>query len=272
MVKNTGMALVKYDCYLSWGDRCEASKLPDAELSHMVTDLAAFDQIIITREGQAIPDLACGELQNVGESCGRNLVRKDLGISEFSRVIKEAIQDMKLTDTFTMCFWGVSQVVDILNWQFTFSRWMTVSMDGFFQDCPLHVAMYELGPPVEGEDPKRQLESRKRYYLDFMFWSNAVNCPHLADKYVFVDAPEKLENFAADLCGGDSLTSAESFHTAGSGGAKRGMLSSSDEASQRRASGAKSAFLSFLRWIPASTCATMAAPMETRRPGSKEPN
>jgi len=281
-VKNIGLGLVKYDHYMSWGDRCEAALKPDAELTHMVSDLGAWDQFIITPAGKEPPRLS-GDLSNPeGCEAGQNLRRKEMGVAEFAKAIREALERMSTSDTFTMCFWGVSPVIDLLNWQFTFSRWTTFDMGGFFGDSPLHVAMYEF-LPEDGDDPsdKRQLESRKRYYLDFMFWSNIVDCSKLADKYVFVDAPKEFESFSAELCGaGDGLIKCASFHTANGDALptrwSRGSRTSEDlrRMSSRPRSSTWSNILSSwsdkLRWIPASTCSFASAPAH-EDPGSRRP-
>jgi len=140
--------------------------------------------------------------------------------------------------------------------------------------------MYEFAPE-EGDDPsnERQLESRKRYYVDFMFWSNSVDCSKLADKYQFVDAPKDFENFAAELCGaGDGLAKCASFHTANGDTLparwSRGSRTSEDlrRLSNGRRSSSWSTILSSwsdkLRWIPASTCSFASAQEErdSRRP------
>lgn len=197
IVKRAGMALVKYDLYLSWGDRCEAAEKPNAELSHLVTNMTAWDQIIVTPHGKPAP-LLKGELHGIKEAYGLNLERKEMGLAEYTKAIEEFYRNINTRDTYTMCFWGVSQVIDLLGWNFKIGT--RISMARFFEDDPIHVAMYELDPAENEEDGKRHLEARKRYYLDFMFWSNAVRCPRLPSRYVFLDAPEDLERMSSANC------------------------------------------------------------------------
>lgn len=207
MVKRAGMGLLKtfkYDIYLSWGDRCEASEQPDAELSHLVTNMSGWDQVIVTPEGTTPPPLNA-ELQDLGDVHGRNLDRAKMGLSRYSAEVQLALKNMRTTDTFTLCSWGVSQVVDPLRWQFKIGTY--ISLARFMEDMPLHIAMYELLPAEDGgQRQELHLESRKNYYLDFMFWSSLVEySPSLASRYVFQDAPEELERFAAEQVANGAL-------------------------------------------------------------------
>lgn len=198
-VKKAGMALVKYDLYMSWGDRCKDAEKPDAECSHLVTNMTAWDQIIITPNGKQPPLLKSDlqQLERNGEQ-GRNLMRKEMGLPAFSEAVETMVQSLDTSATYTMCFWGVSQVIDVLNWNFKFQIG-NIAMARFFEEWPIHICMYELNR--EGTEDVRHLESRKKYYLDFMFWSNLVECPQLTKRYVFRDAPHDLEVYAARACG-----------------------------------------------------------------------
>lgn len=259
IVKRAGMALVKYDLYLSWGDRCEASKKPDAELSHLVTGLSAWDQIIVTPKGR-MPPVLSSDFQGIGDTHGRNLERAKMGLAAYSEAVDELFEEVSLEDTYTMCFWGVSQVIDLLSWQFRIGY--NIDMARFFEDSPIHVAMYELSRS-EGDEEKRHLESRKRYILDLMFWSSTVQCPSLPSHYIFRDAPEDLETFAQGVNGWRSAPgtvepsngsimrthsngndSDGSFHSLNSGPSSSGGLGRS----------LLSAVSRRLRWIPDFTC------------------
>merc|ERR1711862_813324 len=81
---------------------------------------------------------------------------------------------------------------------------MTVDMAHFFEEWPIHCVMYELDSTKLQKDDKRHLESRKRHFLDIMFWSNFVKCPSLPSRYVFADAPADLERFSAAHLGGNA--------------------------------------------------------------------
>lgn len=245
IVKRAGMSLVKYDLYLSWGDRCEASKKPDAELSHLVTNMTAWDQIIVTKKGNAPPPLK-GELAGI-QDCGFNIERKEMGLAEYTKAIEEVCGNINTQDTYTMCFWGVSQVIDLLRWNFKIGT--SISMARFFEDDPIHVAMYELSPEDKERDGGRHLECRKRYVLDFMFWSNTVHCPRLPRRYDFRDAPEALERFSAAQCSSDGAFVAEN-----------GRVRQEEPTVVVRDAGAGgnwpllSSLTNRIRWIPDLTC------------------
>jgi len=251
VVKRAGMALVKYDLYLSWGDRQEASKKPNAELSHLVTNMTAWDQIIVTSAGSPPPPLQ-GELRGLKES-GLNIERKEMGLAEYTKAIEGVCSSINTQDTYTMCFWGVSQVIDLLRWNFKIGY--SISMARFFEDDPIHVAMYELDPADKAEDGGRHLESRKRYYLDFMFWSSTVSCPRLPKRYIFVDAPEDLERFSAKQCSADGAFV--------SGSCKSDARQEDPVVSTNSGSHHSSILASWrnrLRWIPDYTCSGGCAP------------
>mmetsp|Transcript_129679 Transcript_129679/g.258704 ORF Transcript_129679/g.258704 Transcript_129679/m.258704 type:complete len:441 (-) Transcript_129679:121-1443(-) len=200
-LKGVGMKLVNYDLYMSWGDRLEAANRPDAELSHLVTNMAAWDQIIITPKG-VDPPLLQGDFRGKPVN-GQNLERKEMGLAAYAKAVDEVFRCVNLEDTFTMCFWGVSEVIDLLGWDLKMMK-TRISMARFFDDDPLHGVMYEIERSPRREDEtngeRRQLESTKRYYLDFMFWSNSVMCRRLPQAYQFYDAAEELERFSSRSC------------------------------------------------------------------------
>eukprot|EP00929_Paragymnodinium_shiwhaense_P076189 TRINITY_DN39127_c0_g1_i1.p1 TRINITY_DN39127_c0_g1~~TRINITY_DN39127_c0_g1_i1.p1 ORF type:complete len:484 (-),score=109.01 TRINITY_DN39127_c0_g1_i1:385-1836(-) len=201
LVRTAGMKLVPFESYLSWGDRCKDAELPDAELACMVSDLAGWDQIIVTRPGEEVPDIH-GRLDGLG------LVRESMGIKPYKKAAEQLMKDLETEYTYTFSFWGCSRVVDMTRWQFNFSMAMKVSMDTFFTGNPLHGCMYELCvPPESAQDGKevRHLESMKRYYMDFLFFPNYMTMDHLVDKYNFKDAdgspccPDEAAPPASDL-------------------------------------------------------------------------
>mmetsp|Transcript_56862 Transcript_56862/g.122987 ORF Transcript_56862/g.122987 Transcript_56862/m.122987 type:complete len:445 (-) Transcript_56862:77-1411(-) len=245
LVQKAGMSLVHYDMYMSWGDRCKEALKPNAEMSHLVTGISAWDQIVITPAGRRPPSLK-GGLQNLGKEFGRNLVRAEMGLNDYSREAKEVFRSISTKDTYTMCFWGVSQVIDLSRWTFEF-KIGSVAMARFFEEWPIHCVMYEV-QPQDLETNKRHLETLKLYYLDVMFWSTTVRCPQLPSRYVFLDAPAALEKAAAQTSGGVFATGdAGDVSDAGSAG----TASLTREPSRPSF---WSAWASKLRWIPVTTC------------------
>jgi len=197
-VKRLGLMFIKWKVHMAWGDRCESALQRDAELSHLVTDLTGFDQIIVTPEGEPPPPITA-RLEGLG------FERAVLGYKSYKQEADSLSRAISLSDTYTFCFWGPSRNVDLLRWQFNFGA--TIPMDRFFQEWPLHFVLYELDErPLESKQPNtssngaRHLESRKRYYLDIMGWSTKVDCSHLAQKYTFLDAPGGIEEeMAAEM-------------------------------------------------------------------------
>lgn len=197
-VKRLGIMFIKWKFHMAWGDRCQAAEQQDAELSHLVTDLTGFDQIIVTPEGEMPPLITAG-LEGLG------LERAVLGYNSYKQEADSLSRAISLSDTYTFCFWGPSRAVDLLRWQFSFGT--TISMDQFFQEWPLHFVLYELDErPLDSKQPNnssnggRHLESRKQYFLDIMGWSTKVNCSHLAQRYTFLDAPGGIgEEMAAEI-------------------------------------------------------------------------
>lgn len=198
-IQKAGMKLVKYDMYLSWGDREKAAELPDAELSHLVTSVTGWDQVIITPPGKPVPFLK-QKLEDLDERHGRNLQRNRMPLKEYSKAVDDVFHNLDLESTYTMCFWGVSQVIDLASWNFNFPLGV-FSMARFFEDCPIHITFYELDGSKLNNDDGRHLESRKNYIMDLMFWSSTVRCPSLPSRYVFLDAPLDLERAAARVAG-----------------------------------------------------------------------
>lgn len=239
VVKKAAMSLVKYDLYFSWGDRCEAATKKDAELTHLVTNMTAWDQIIVTANGKSPPPLMV-ELTGLGDVYGVNLQRKEMGLEEYGKAVNHLFSNINTNDTYTLCFFGVSQVIDLLKWKLTIGT--TVSMARFFEDMPLHVVMYEIDKGNDKDKSERQLEPMKRYYLDFMFWSNSVSCPALPARYIFKDAEEKLERFSAAHC--SAIGRCESFHS----------CPSVERDSSPASSGWLASWTQKLLWVPASTC------------------
>lgn len=200
MLKKAGMNLHNYKSYVSFGDR-GASAGPDSEVGHLVADMTAWDQIIVTPQGSSPPDIT-------GAVGGLGLVRKEMGLERYRREVAEKVlKNLNTRDVYTFQFWGVSQIVDTLGWKFKFGRLPAVDMRTCFGDWPLHAVMYELDPELVAasnfaQDGKH-LESLKRYYLDFMFWGSPAECGEVKNMYAFLDAPAEFEEAARRANGAD---------------------------------------------------------------------
>jgi len=249
LAMNTAITLVKYQyrIYFSWGARCKEALRADAELGHAVSDLTVFDQIIITPTGRLIPDV-CGDLDDPSDEFGLSLMRRDVGLAEYSKMIQQIEPGLNTEDTYTFRLWGPAPFLDVLNWQLKMGA--RVSLDHFMKDFPIHVCMYDLPAGHEnGNGDPRHLESKKRYFFDFMGWSNVVTIsPAIFDRYVFHNAPD---GFVMQL---GRQFSNNSFHSLPSG-----SFMSVDSAAARPF---WRRWLDRLRWIPKSTCEYMKAPVQ----------
>ncbi|CAE7900333.1 unnamed protein product [Symbiodinium microadriaticum] len=242
LAMNTAITLVKYTyrIYFSWGARCKEALQTDAELGHAVSDLTVFDQIIITPASRPIPPIS-SDLDEPSDVYGLSLMRRDVGLAEYSRMVQEVESSLNTQDTYTFRLWGPAPFLDVLNWQLKMGA--RVSLDHFMQDFPIHVCMYDLpdGHDQTSDDP-RHLESKKRYYFDFMGWSNVVSiAPAIFQRYVFQNAPD---GFVMQL---SRQFSNNSFHSLNSGSFMSVESTASRRPFWRR-------WLDRLRWIPKSTC------------------
>jgi len=193
IVKRLAMSmLVGRKIYMSFGDRAEhaaalARQDAEAELGQMVMNMCGWDQVVVTPPGEIPPELT-------GDFSGLGYARSDTCSKQYEEDTARAFNDITLDKTYTLNFWGVAQMVDVLNWRFTFTKRMFGPMDmsKFFAEWPLHMTMYEL---ASDEGDTRHLESRKTYYVDFMFWSSAANIAFrkLGSRYNFLDAERDLE-------------------------------------------------------------------------------
>jgi len=220
---NTAMSLIKYQykMHFAWGARCKEAVKPNAELGCAVSDFTVFDQIIVTPSGRPVPTLS-EDLDEVSDAHGMSLMRRDIGLSEYSRMCQDVVKSINTEDTYTFRLWGLSQLLDVLGWQLKIGA--RVSLEHFMKDFPVHLCMYD----VDADDGRevRHLESRKRYFFDLMGWSNLVSMsPALAERYSFQDAPNDFEEEEEEDCV-RTIPSANSFHSCDGEASPRGSESS----------------------------------------------
>lgn len=167
--------------YFSWGDRCEDSARPDAELASMVADLTGFDQVITTEPGEQPPDMT-GDIDHLGYR------RNGMRMEEYREVLERITNDFNTEDVYTLCFWGISRFVDVITGALLgINPLGSLSINSFLEEWPAHMVMYFL-EDAEDDDP-RHLERRKSYCVDIMFWSTSMLCPQIASRYTFFDGP-----------------------------------------------------------------------------------
>merc|ERR1712028_314607 len=76
-----------------------------------------------------------------------------------------------LGDTFTLCSWGCSRFVNLLDWRYTGMLPRSVSMATLCDEWPLHVVMYAHDHNGAERDVEHR-ESRKTYFIDLLIWSS----------------------------------------------------------------------------------------------------
>ncbi|CAE7213042.1 unnamed protein product [Symbiodinium sp. CCMP2592] len=149
--------------YHSVGDNPEeCADSAELEMPTFVMPMWAFDQYIVTAEGEVPPEL--------DDECIPELGSKRSGrVSEFRKELDNIV--FEVGPTYTLCFWGISQWLDKLNWQLKLPLLGRLHMDQFAGSPPVHVVIYTLNRSQDPDD-KRHLNSRKQYYLNVAFWSS----------------------------------------------------------------------------------------------------
>lgn len=126
--------------------------------------LWAFDQFIITPEGEKPPSLTDPAFASFGS-------RRYRRVAAYAKEIAELRNDIRVGSTYTFAFWGSSRFGDVINW-----RLLGIPMAGpidlskFVGKPPVYCALYALAPGEQGE--RRHLQSRKRYYFRAAIWSS----------------------------------------------------------------------------------------------------
>lgn len=152
--------------YHSPGDNPEVVTSGELENPVFVMPLWAFDQFIVTPEGEAAPNLA--------------EPLSSLGSSRYKRVrqFKEELEklEFRVGPTYTFCFWGISQWLDKLRWVIKMPLMSPLDFNLFCGAPPVHVVIYSLKKGGRDRE-KRHLPSIKQYYFDCAFWSSRCRPP-----------------------------------------------------------------------------------------------
>eukprot|EP00929_Paragymnodinium_shiwhaense_P085880 TRINITY_DN4633_c0_g3_i1.p1 TRINITY_DN4633_c0_g3~~TRINITY_DN4633_c0_g3_i1.p1 ORF type:complete len:389 (-),score=90.49 TRINITY_DN4633_c0_g3_i1:240-1406(-) len=163
LMKMTVAALRKVvgnSLYHSTGDAPGKGANGERERPVFVMPLWAFDQIIVTPEGEEPPDIS-HDIAEMGELRTKNK-------KEFIRKSTE----LRLVPgpTYTFSFWGISRFIDNLEWRIkNFMPMANVDSNKFAGSPPVHLVFYELSD-AEGEE--RHVDSRKKYMFSVAFWSS----------------------------------------------------------------------------------------------------
>jgi len=167
--------VVGSDLYHSVGDDPKTTAGPH-EKPVFVMPLWAFDQLIVTPEGEKAPSLTDPHFHELG------MKRAD----DRAAFIKEiSALEFRIGVTYTFSFWGTSQFADIINWEVTgVVPFTKINFNQFCGQAPIHLVMYSL--QSAGDVERRHLQSQKQYFFDLKFWSSK-----------FKPSPERLKQLLA---------------------------------------------------------------------------
>jgi len=134
----------------------------DTEKPVFTMPLFAFDQFILTPQGEDPPDLTDPGFADLG-------VHRVKDRAAFIR----QISDLKLKPgpSYTFAFWGISQFLDNVQWKV--QKVIPFKTIDFNQLCgapPVAMVLYTLRKDGNVED-KRHLQRRKDYFFHMAFWS-----------------------------------------------------------------------------------------------------
>jgi hypothetical protein len=167
MVVNLMRRAVGDQLYHSVGDDPNSTD-GEAEKPIFAMPLWAFDQFILTPEGEEPPKLTDPALPSMGSArSGR--------VKDFRSEL-EALT-LEPGPTYTFCLWGVSQWIDKLAWELLMP-WGRIDCNKFCGSPPIHAVVYELTPSATGD--KRHLQARKRYIMNAALWSSIKPPPEAA--------------------------------------------------------------------------------------------
>mmetsp|Transcript_8423 Transcript_8423/g.25455 ORF Transcript_8423/g.25455 Transcript_8423/m.25455 type:complete len:391 (+) Transcript_8423:65-1237(+) len=148
--------------YHSAGDDPGRTK-EEVELPVCVLPLWAYDQFIVTPEGEEPPRLWD---ENFGTFGHKRYKR----VAEYADEIRELQRNLSVGPTYTFSFWGNSRFLDVLNWMVIGLPIVTpISFNKFAGRPPVHVVLYSL---KKHPNNPRHLRSRKTYYFRGAVWSS----------------------------------------------------------------------------------------------------
>lgn len=149
-----------------------ATTVGEVEPPTFTMPLWALDQFHVAEPGEE-PDLT-GDLVGWGQ-------RRTDGLKAYVAAVRAMLETLSCDKVYTFCFWGISQFIDVVNWEFTGMGF------GFRMDAnrlcgspPVFVVAYELDssacPCAAAESearslPRRHLLSQRLYYFKVALWS-----------------------------------------------------------------------------------------------------
>lgn len=150
------------DLYHSVGDDPKKT-VGEAEKPAFAMPLWAFDQIIVTPDGEAPPPLSDPELRKLG------ICRESGDAAAFAKAASAI--ELQAGPTYTLCFWSIASLLDVIQWQMTAIPGVRIGFDQFCRAPPVRLVLYTLKPSGDQHD-ERHTQSRKTYFFELSFWSS----------------------------------------------------------------------------------------------------
>lgn len=135
----------------------------EVEMPTFALGMQAFDQIVVTLEGETPPALNDPNFNDFG-------VKFADGRAAFTEAVKRL--ELKPGTTFSCACWGLSSFADVVNWTVTGLLPMSVDLNVLGARPPVNMCIYSLKPQALTEDDQRHLESRKHVYFRCDLWSS----------------------------------------------------------------------------------------------------
>mmetsp|Transcript_61693 Transcript_61693/g.165960 ORF Transcript_61693/g.165960 Transcript_61693/m.165960 type:complete len:471 (+) Transcript_61693:192-1604(+) len=142
--------------------------------------LWSLDQLDACPIGQE-PDIT-QDLDGVGS-------RRTDGLKAYVEDVKTILEEISTDKVYTLCFWGVSQFIDVVNWEFRgLVPGVKLPANSLCGRPPLFVVFYQLKDDPDESSPSREgkrrhLNSQKDYYFKVALWSSkaAPEMPFLCE-------------------------------------------------------------------------------------------
>lgn len=173
----------------------------DLEKPVFTMPMFAFDQFIVTPEGEDPPSLTDPAFTDLG------VKRTD----DRAAFIRQASQlELKAGPVYTFAFWGISQFLDNIKWEM--QKIVPFKSFDFNVMCgapPVNVVFYTVKED-DLKDDKRHLQDKKTYYFRLAFWSSLKPPPRerlrelvptLGSEFVTERVPKKRKGWSDTMLG-----------------------------------------------------------------------
>jgi hypothetical protein len=139
----------------------------EIERPHCVFPFWAWDQIIVTPEGEDPPSIDDADFPNMG-------IKRSQGMRFYASEVAEITKNFRPGPTYTFSFWGCARFVDVINWELVGVPIVTpMDFDKLCGRPPVHVVVYTLLPPSNADRAdRRHLDSRRITWFDMATWSS----------------------------------------------------------------------------------------------------